>query len=94
MILIACNVTGRPESDPDALRDLLVRQVVSPVLWEPSMAWCIGRGWGPFLEFGPGGVLSGLLRRIDRQAAGHTIGSSPEVRDIARSFPGSEGDTA
>lgn len=72
---VVCNVTGRAESSPDTLRDLLVRQLVSPVRWEACMRWCLARGGGPFLEFGPGGVLSGLLRRIDREASAHTIES-------------------
>ncbi|MEW6073028.1 MAG: ACP S-malonyltransferase [Planctomycetota bacterium] len=62
------NVTGAPVRDPDEIRSLLARQVTSPVLWEKSMRAALAAGIVSFLEPGPGNVLSGLLRRIAKEA--------------------------
>ena len=67
-ITVISNVTARPVDRPEEVRELLVRQVVSPVLWEESMRYLLGQGFHSFYEVGPGRVLRGLLRRIDRQA--------------------------
>jgi [acyl-carrier-protein] S-malonyltransferase len=61
------NVDARPHTDTDEIRSLLVRQVVSPVLWEGSMRGLLAAGFGEFYEIGPGRVLSGLLKRVDRK---------------------------
>jgi len=63
------NVDAAAHDDPDEIRDLLVRQLVSPVQWEASMRKMFEHGHGPFWEVGPGRVLRGLLKRIDRKAA-------------------------
>jgi [acyl-carrier-protein] S-malonyltransferase len=62
------NVDAAAHEDPGEIRDLLVRQVVSPVLWEDSLRKMLAHGHGPFWEVGPGRVLRGLLKRIDRKA--------------------------
>ena len=72
-IPVVSNVDARPHSDPEEIRDLLVRQVVSPVRWEDSMRYLLGEGYKQFYEIGPGRVLRGLLRRIDREAACENI---------------------
>ena len=64
---VISNVTARPVEKPAEIRDLLVRQVVSPVLWEESMRYLLAQGFRSFHEVGPGRVLRGLLRRIDRE---------------------------
>ncbi len=66
-IPVVSNVDARPHDDPDEIRDLLVRQVVSPVRWEESMRLLLGEGVDQFYEVGPGRVLRGLLKRIDRR---------------------------
>ncbi len=45
-----------------------MRQVTSSVRWTDSMRWLIDQGYSRFIELGPGNVLSGLMRRIDRDA--------------------------
>jgi [acyl-carrier-protein] S-malonyltransferase len=76
-IPLVSNVDAATHDDPDELRDLLVRQVVSPVLWEDSLRLMLARGVGEFYEIGPGRVLRGLLRRIDRKIACETVNDSP-----------------
>ncbi|WP_095415325.1 ACP S-malonyltransferase [Thermogutta terrifontis] len=67
-IPVISNVDARPHDDPEEIRQLLIRQVVQPVLWEDSMRYLLAEGFDTFYEVGPGRVLRGLLRRIDRNA--------------------------
>ncbi len=60
------NTTGMAVSDPAAIKQALVRQVVSPVLWEDCMRSAAAAGASEFWELGPGGTLAGLARRIDK----------------------------
>ena len=65
---VISNVDAQPHSDPDEIRELLIKQVVSPVLWEDSMHWLLNQyGVEQCYEIGPGRVLRGLLKRINRK---------------------------
>jgi [acyl-carrier-protein] S-malonyltransferase len=75
-IPIVFNVDGRTHDDPDEIRELLVRQVVSPVLWEDSIRSMIEQGVDEFYEIGPGRVLRGLLKRIDRKISCTSVDGS------------------
>ncbi len=75
-IPVVSNVDARTHDDPDEIRELLVRQVVSPVLWEDSMRLMLEKGVDEFYELGPGKVLRGLLKRIHRSVVCTTIGDS------------------
>ncbi|RMG34832.1 MAG: [acyl-carrier-protein] S-malonyltransferase [Planctomycetota bacterium] len=66
-IPVVSNVDARPHTDPGEIRELLVRQVVQPVLWEDSVRWMLEQGFDQFYELGTGSVLRGLLKRIDRK---------------------------
>ncbi len=66
-IPVISNVDAQAHQDPDEIRELLVRQVVSPVLWEDSVRAMLADGFDEFYEIGPGKVLKGLLKRIDRK---------------------------
>jgi [acyl-carrier-protein] S-malonyltransferase len=66
---VVCNVTARPSTGPAEIQELLKKQLLSPVLWSQSVQFIIGDGVTKFVEVGPGNVLCGLLRRIDRGAA-------------------------
>jgi len=65
-IPVVSNVDARPHNDPEEIRQLLIRQVIEPVRWEDSMRYLISEGFDSFYEVGPGRVLRGLLRRIER----------------------------
>src|SRR5262245_35280321 len=65
---VVMNVDATAHNDPEQIRELLVRQVVSPVLWEESLRKLLSHGHTPFWEVGPGRVLRGLLKRVDRKA--------------------------
>jgi len=62
------NVDARPHTDPAEIRDLLVRQVVSPVRWEDTTRGLLAAGVERFYEIGPGRVLAGLMKRVHRKA--------------------------
>ena len=65
-IPVVCNVDAAIVDDPDPSRDALVRQVTGSVKWDQSVRLLIAKGAQIFVEVGPGKVLSGLMRQIDR----------------------------
>lgn len=67
-IPVVSNVDAAVHWEPEEIRQLLVRQVVNPVRWEDSIRWLLANGVTEFTEIGPGKVLAGLLKRIDRKA--------------------------
>jgi [acyl-carrier-protein] S-malonyltransferase len=74
-IPVISNVDARPHDDPDEIRGLLARQVVQPVLWEGSMRYFLEGGYDQFYEIGPGRVLRGLLKRLQRKVSCETVES-------------------
>lgn len=73
------NTTGQAIAEPAAIKDALVKQVVSSVLWEDCMRGAAAAGATEFWELGPGGVLSGLARRTEKTWA---VKSFSEFADV------------
>ena len=69
------NYTATGATDAATIRDNLLRQLVSPVRWSDSVAAMAAAGTTTFVECGPGNVLAGLARRIDRSLTVHGIGT-------------------
>jgi [acyl-carrier-protein] S-malonyltransferase len=65
-VTVVHNVTALPSDGEGEIKDLLVRQVTSSVRWTESMQWLITQGFTRFIELGPGNVLSGLMKRINK----------------------------
>jgi [acyl-carrier-protein] S-malonyltransferase len=65
---VVSNVEAKPYSESERVKDLLVAQISSPVLWELSVIEMVSRDVTLFVETGPGKVLSGLVRKIDKNA--------------------------
>ena len=65
-LTVFTNTTGRSVAEPDDIRTALVKQVVSPVLWEDCMRAAVTAGAAELWELGPGAVLAGLARRTNR----------------------------
>jgi len=78
---VVVNVTAAPVTDPEEIRELLVRQVYSPVLWQDSVEWLIAGGVDTFVEIGPGSVLTGLIRKIDKSVRLININSLEKARE-------------
>jgi [acyl-carrier-protein] S-malonyltransferase len=76
-IPVVSNVDAAPHADPAEIKELLVRQVVSPVRWEDSMRYILGLGVEAFYEVGPGKVLTGLMKRINRKTPMTVVNDSP-----------------
>jgi len=84
---VVSNVTARPVQDPEEIRELLVKQIVSPVLWDASMRSLIQAGATHFIEFPPARVLTGLLRRIDSRVKGVTIDEPTDFEKLEGMIP-------
>ncbi|MCR4336904.1 MAG: ACP S-malonyltransferase, partial [Candidatus Omnitrophica bacterium] len=78
---IVSNVDGKPASDPEAIRCNLARQITSSVQWVISIENMVNGGIQNFIEIGPGKVLKGLIRRINKDVNVHNI---EKFEDIAR----------
>jgi len=76
---VVANVTAKPVSDPDDIRNLLVEQVTSRVRWRECVLAMRDHGVDELCEVGAGKVLTGLNRRIDRELTGRTIGTPEDI---------------
>ncbi|KAL3139643.1 hypothetical protein ABBQ38_003959 [Trebouxia sp. C0009 RCD-2024] len=66
-IPVISNVDAQPHSDPDVIKDILGRQLTSPVQWEKSMNTLLGKGLERSYEIGPNKVIAGIFKRIDKK---------------------------
>jgi [acyl-carrier-protein] S-malonyltransferase len=73
---VVTNVEATPNRDTARVRDLLVRQVTAPVQWVASMRGILDAKISTFIEFGPGNVLAGLMRRIEKKASMVSVNST------------------
>ncbi len=80
---VAANVTGELETDPEAIRDLLKRHVVSPVRWERCAKALAAAGADTFVEAGPGDVLTRLARRVVPGCSAVAVGSPADAAALA-----------
>ena len=76
---IISNVTSLEVKEPNQIKELLIKQIENPVRWRESVIYMINKGVTKFVEIGPGKVLSGLVKRIDRSV---TIISINELDDL------------
>jgi [acyl-carrier-protein] S-malonyltransferase len=79
---VFCNVDAAAVTTGAAARDALIRQIEGAVRWVESVRAMIGVGAGRFVEVGPGGVLAGLVKRIDRSAAVSSVGGLPDLEAL------------
>ncbi|GIO10790.1 malonyl CoA-acyl carrier protein transacylase [Cohnella xylanilytica] len=78
---VVVNVDAKPVTDGNALRELLVKQVVSPVLWEDTVKFLLSEGVDTFVEIGSGTVLAGLIKKIDKSARVVSVNSAAAVAE-------------
>ena len=75
-------MTGKEISNSNDLKDLLVKQIESRVRWRESVLLMISKGVTQFIEIGPGKVLSGLIKRIDKNVKVSAINTEEDIKLI------------
>jgi [acyl-carrier-protein] S-malonyltransferase len=83
---VVANVLAEGVRDPDRIRALLVEQITHSVRWRESVAWMAGQGVTDFWEIGAGKALSGMVRRIAKEAETRALLSPEDVAAAAASL--------
>ena len=76
------NVTGKEIVNSEELKNLLIKQIESRVRWRESVLFMINKGVNQFIEIGPGKVLSGLIKRIDKNIKVSAINTEEDIKLI------------
>jgi [acyl-carrier-protein] S-malonyltransferase len=85
---LVANVTALPVTDPDTIRAQLVSQVAGRVRWASSVEWMAAQGVTSFIEIGAGKALSGMIRRIAKEAGTANVGTAAEAVAVAAAIKG------
>ena len=80
--MIVSNVTAEPSGDPKKIKNLLIEQIEKPVRWRESIINMINLGCDKFIEIGPGKVLSGLVKRIDKNVKLISINNVEDLQNL------------
>ena len=80
--ILISNVTADEISNKNELKKLLIQQIENRVRWRESVINMINKGVNQFIEIGPGKVLSGLVKRIDRNIKINTINSESDIKEL------------
>ena len=80
--ILISNVTGKEISNSNELKNLLVKQIECRVRWRESVSLMIDKGVNQFIEIGPGKVLSGLIKRIDKNVKVSAINTEEDIKII------------
>ncbi|KKI92571.1 malonyl CoA-ACP transacylase [Bacillus sp. SA1-12] len=88
VIPVIANVTADQVTKQEEIKELLVKQLYSPVRWEESVKTMIENGVTTFIEIGPGKVLSGLVKKIDRSAAVYAISDLETMKSTVEKLKG------
>jgi [acyl-carrier-protein] S-malonyltransferase len=83
---IVANVTAAPTSDPDVIRELLVEQVVRMVRWRETVLLFKEHEVEEVVEVGAGRVLTGLVKRVDRELLARSVGTAAELEALMKSL--------
>jgi [acyl-carrier-protein] S-malonyltransferase len=83
---IVANVTAEAVMDPVRIRALLVEQVTKMVRWRESMAWMKTKGIDTYVEVGTGKVLSGLVKRLDKDATGISVQGPEDIDALIKTL--------
>ena len=80
--ILVSNVTANEISNKEELKKLLIDQIENRVRWRESVINMINKGVDHFIEIGPGKVLSGLIKRIDKNVKINTINNENDIKDL------------
>jgi len=78
------NVSAAPLTKAEAVKEELINQLTNPVQWQRSIEYMVGQGVDTFIEIGPGKVLTGLIRRINKDAATRNINDLATVKSLGQ----------
>ncbi len=79
---VISNVNAFEYKNPEEIKKLLIKQIESPVRWRESVEYMISKGVNTFIEIGPGKVLSGLIKRINKDVKVLNIDTVKDIEDI------------
>lgn len=82
-ISVIGNMTAKPLADAESVKSELLNQLLNPVQWQRSVEYMVDKGVSTFIEIGPGKVLTGLIRRINKEVTTANIGDIEAVRSLA-----------
>ena len=77
---IVSNVTAKPEKNVENIKKLLIEQIFSKVRWRESVTYMIDNNISEFIEIGPGKVLSGMVKRINKESKPFSINSIDDIK--------------
>ena len=81
-IKVVSNVTATEYNDTEEIKKLLIKQIESPVRWRESIEYMISQGTTMFIEIGPGKVLSGLIKRINKEVKVLNIDKLEDIQGV------------
>lgn len=82
VVPVVANVTASAVSSPDEIRKLLVEQVTGRVRWRESVIWMKEQGVSEMIELGAGKVLGGLVKRIEKDVSGESVGTPEQIEAL------------
>lgn len=85
---VISNVTAQPVTQPEEIKEKLIEQLISPVRWEESVRTLLDLGVDTFIEIGPGKVLSGLIKKIDRSVAIYSVNDKASLENTVHALRG------
>jgi [acyl-carrier-protein] S-malonyltransferase len=85
---VVTNVTGKVVASSDDIKDHLVKQVSSSVLWEDCVSTLIQNGVDTFVEIGPGKVLSGFIKKIDKSVKVYNVEDNSSLEQTLTALKG------
>jgi [acyl-carrier-protein] S-malonyltransferase len=84
------NTTAQPLTSAEAVKEELLNQLCNPIDWQSSIQYMLNKGVSTFIEIGPGKVLSGLIKRIDKKAQTLNLGDAETIKNIKTALVQSE----
>jgi [acyl-carrier-protein] S-malonyltransferase len=80
-IPVIANMTAAPLMTGEAVKTELINQLTNPVQWQRSVEYMVAQGVSAFIEIGPGRVLTGLIKRINKDVATQNIGDLEAIKN-------------
>jgi len=87
LVPIVANTTAQPMTNAEQVKAELLRQFGKGVQWQRSIEYMVNNGVSTFIEIGPGGVLSGLIRRINKDVKTINIGDANAIKNLVNPSP-------